>query len=219
MPLPIVCLLIAAALSLGQAQQAAQEVKWGTVEGTVVDADGKPLPDATITSYSDAPGVTRNVLQHQANGNGEFSLRLPEGTAWLSAHKDSAGYPYAFFAFYLTPGQEFPTVKVKSGETTKGIVVRVGVKAAHLNYEAVDENGKPVPGRFVFVRLDQPDPPYQTSAPAKDDLLVPPVPFRATFEAPGYKPWHYGGDHWQAEEGVISLKSNEVLNLKILLQR
>jgi hypothetical protein len=219
MCLRIIWLFIVAITCLGQVQQATQEVKWGTVEGIVVDGDGKPLPDATITSYSFAIGGTRNTMQHQANGNGQFSLRLPEGTAWLSAHKSSAGYPYAFFAFYLMPGQEFPTVKVKSSETTKGVVVRVGVKAAHLNYDVVNENGTPVQGGFVFVRLDQADSPYRTSAPAKDDLLVPPVPFRATFEAEGYKPWHYGGDQWQGKEGVISLKSGEVLNLKIVMQR
>jgi len=101
------------------------------------------------------------------------------------------------------PGQEFPTVTIKPGETTKGVVVRVGVKAAHLDYEVVDENGMPVPGGFVFVRLEQADSPYQTSALAKDDLLVPPVPFRATFEAEGYRPWHYGGDRWQGKQGVI----------------
>ncbi len=203
----------------GQAPQATPEVKWGTVEGIVVDGAGKPLPGATVTAYTDARGATRNVTQYQANGKGEFSLRSPEGTVWLSADKRSEGYPYAFYAFYLMPGQEFPTVSIRPGETTKGVVVRVGVEAAHLNYEVVDEDGKSVPGRFVFVRLDQADRPYSTSALAKDDLLVPPSAFRATFEAKGYWSWHYGGDNWQGKEGVISMKSGEVLNLTIRLQR
>jgi hypothetical protein len=63
----------------GQASQVTQEVKWGMVEGVVVDADGKPLPGATVTSYTDAREATRDVMQYQANGNGEFSLHLPEG--------------------------------------------------------------------------------------------------------------------------------------------
>ncbi len=216
--LSAVLLLSVSTACFGQATQVTQQVKWGVVEGVVVDGDGKPLPDATVTSYTQAKGVARDVMQYQANGNGEFSLRLLEGEVWLSAHKNSEGYPYAFFAFYLMPGQEFPTIEVKPGETTKGVVVRVGVKAAHLNYEVVDEDGKPVLGRFVFNRLDQTEP-YSTSALVKDDLLVPPAPFRATFEAKGYKPWHYGGDNWRGKEGVISLKSGEVLTLTIRLQR
>jgi len=142
-----------------QAQQVTAEAKWGMIDGVVVDGDGRPLPGATVTSYTQAKGVERDVMQYQVNGNGEFSLRLPEGKVWLLAHKDSEGYPYAFFAFYLMPGQEFPTIEVKPGETTRGVVVRVGVKAAHLNYEVVDADGKPVLGRFVFTRLDQTEPP------------------------------------------------------------
>jgi hypothetical protein len=212
------CLLVAATACLGRDSQLAAEVKWGIVEGVVVDGRGKPLAGATVTSYSQARGVTRDVMQFQANGNGEFSLHLPEGKVWLSAHKDSEEYPYAFFAFYLMPEQQFPTVEVKPGETTKGVVVRVGAKAAHLNYEVVDEDGRPVAGAFIFTRLDQTEP-YSTGVLAKDDLLVPPSPFRATFEAKGYKPWHYGGDKWSGKEGIISQKSGEILNLTIHLQR
>lgn len=212
------CLVVTTTACLGQAPQLRPDIKWGTVEGVVVDGDGKPLPDATVTSYAQARGATRDVMQHQANGNGEFSLHLPEGKVWLSAHKNSEGFPYAFFAFYLMPEQQFPTVEVKSGEITKGVVVRVGPKAAHLNYEVVDEEGRPVPGGFVFARLDQAEP-FSTSALAKDDLLVPTAPFRATFQAKGFKPWHYGGDKWRGTEGVISLKSGETLNLTIHLQR
>jgi hypothetical protein len=54
---------------------------------------------------------------------------------------------------------------------------------------------------------------------AKDDLLVPPAPFRATFEAKWYEPWHYGDEKWRGKEGIISLKPGEVLNLTIRLQR
>ena len=164
--LSAVFLLLVSTACFGQATQVPRQVKSGMVEGVVVDGDGKPLPDATLTSYTQAKGVTRDVMQYQVNENGEFSLRLPEGKVWLSAHKESEGYPYAFFAFYLMPGQVFPTVEVKPGETIKGVVVRVGVKAAHLNYEVVDEHGKSVLGRFIFTRLDQTEP-FSTSALAK----------------------------------------------------
>lgn len=208
-----------------QATQVTPEAKWGAVEGIVVDTEDKPLADSTVTAYMEeqitvgGKKTIRDVTQYQTNNKGQFSLRLPAGKVWLSADKTSEGYPYAFFAFYISPGQQFPTIYVKSGETTRGVVVRVGVKAAHLNYEVVDEDGKPVLGAFTFVRPDQADRPYTTSALTKDDLLVPPAPFRVTFQAKGFKPWHYGGDQWQGKGGVISLKSGDVLNLTIHLRR
>src|SRR5690348_12152162 len=111
--LSAVLLLSVSTACFGQATQDTQQIKWGMVEGVVVDGDGKRLADATVTSYTQAKGVERDVMQYQANGNGEFTLRLPEGKVWLSAHKESEGYPYAFFAFYLMPGQDFPSVEVK----------------------------------------------------------------------------------------------------------
>ena len=116
-----VLLLSAATACFAQASQATAEVKWGGVEGVVIDGDGKPLPGATVTSYSQAKGATRNVMQYQANEKGQFSLRVPEGKVWLSAHKDGDGYPYAFFAFYLTPGQQFPTMVATSNSPTSAV--------------------------------------------------------------------------------------------------
>jgi Carboxypeptidase regulatory-like domain len=196
------------------------DTKWGTIEGTVLDDSGKPLPGATVTAYERGNRATRDVTQYDANAKGEFSIRLPEGSVWLTAEKSTEGYPYAFFAFYISPGQKFPTVTVKGGETTKDVVIRVGEKAAHLVYEAVDENGRPVSGgQFVFNRVDQ-DQPYSIGVLGRGDMPVPPdAPFRMTFEAKGYRPWHYGGGNWQGREGLISLKSDETLNVIIQVQR
>src|SRR5215470_2348127 len=201
-----VLLAIAGIVCFGQTPQVTQEAGWGYVDGVAVDGGGKPLSGATITAYyeSHEPAVEgktpiRPVTQYSADEQGKFNLKFPEGKVWLLAHKSSEEYPYAFFAFYLMPGQDFPTVEIKSGRTIRGIVVRVGAKAAHLNYEVIDEDGKAVGGGFDFIRLDQ-KVPYSLGAIAKGDLLVPPVPFRATFEAKGYKPWHYGGDKWRGKE-------------------
>src|SRR5260370_15740136 len=102
--LSAVLLLYVSTACFGQATQVTQQVKWGAVEGVVVDGDRKPLPDATVTSYTQAKGVARDVMQYQANGNGEFSLRLLERGVRLSAHQNSEADPYAFFAFYLMSG-------------------------------------------------------------------------------------------------------------------
>ena len=184
---------------------------WGTVEGTVLDPNDKPLPGATVTSYMDAKGQARDANQFKADDSGKFSFKLPPGSAWLCADKATEGYPYPFFSFYKADGQNFPTIQVNAGKVTKDVVIRVGHRAAHLVYEATDADGNLVAGRFEFVRLDQPGSPFSTSAQSKDDLLVPTSPFRMTFDAKGFKPWHY--------DGVVSLKPDGVLNVAIKLQR
>jgi hypothetical protein len=49
--------------------------------------------------------------------------------------------------------------------------------------------------------------------------MVPPVPFRLTVEAAGYEPWHFGGENWQGNGGLINLKSGQSLTLDIRLKR
>ena len=133
--------------------------------------------------------------------------------------KDCGRLPLFLLRLLHIAGQQFPTVAVKGGETTKGVILRIGARAAHLVYQVIDEDRKPIPGgSFVFNRLDQ-DNLYSIGVLGKGDMLVPPDPFRVTFEAKGYRPWHYGGDNWQQSQGVISLKSGESLNLTIHLQR
>lgn len=76
----IAILISMATACFAQASQVTQEVKWGTVEGVVVDGDRKPLPGATVTSYTQAKGVERDVMQYETNNSGEFRLRLPAGS-------------------------------------------------------------------------------------------------------------------------------------------
>jgi len=213
--------LLFAATCFGQDSTSLRE-GWGRIEGVVLDGEGNALGGATITAWGDTKGVTRPVTQYFANDKGEFAFPYPalDSKVWLLADKKSAGYPYAVSAFYEVPGQQFPFVAVKAGETTKDVVIRVGPKAAHIKYVVVDDTGQEIRGGFTLERLDQPERPLLTSEPEDRDLLAPPgCPFRMTFEAKGYKPWHYGGDKWQGEEGIISLKPGAVLNLTIHMQR
>ena len=62
----------------------------GTVEGTVLDADGNPVKGATvIPRLSDYEGVTLG----RTDAAGRFRLTgLRREKLWLRAAKDSAGY-------------------------------------------------------------------------------------------------------------------------------
>ena len=99
------------------------------------------------------------------------------------------------------------------------MVVRLGAKAARLNIEITDEDGADLNRgvELIFTRLDMPGN-YQMGAKARESLQVPPVPFRLRAEAKGYVAWYYGGDNWEAKDGLISLKSGESLTVAISLR-
>jgi hypothetical protein len=114
------------------AGQESQPVDAGTIEGIVLDEQGKPLPDAVV--YGLPEKDMRNQLHTTTDKDGRFTLHnVPVGGVYLSAFKESAWYPYNFFSFFITPDQKTPNeVQAKDGETTKGAVIQLGERAARL---------------------------------------------------------------------------------------
>jgi hypothetical protein len=146
--------------------------------------------------------------------------RLPVGNIGLLAYKENDGYPYSMFSFLMMPGEQVARFDVVAGETTKNVVIRLGVKAAYLKLEVTDEYGQPVEASLSFSRPDlgkYGD--YRRSAGANDVILVPPVPFRLTVQAKGFQPWRYGGEHWEENAGLITLSSEQTLALTVRLKK
>jgi len=191
---------------------------FGSATGIVLDNTGKPLAAARV--YALPEEEMTKAIWTTSDATGRFKLEgLPAGGAYLDAFKESDGYPYAFFSFYLSPGQRTPVkIKVTPGKTTSNIFLQLGLRAAYLQFDVAEDDGTPVNGDLLLDRPDMPGP-YRRGVMAKDLLMVPPVPFRLTFEAAGYLPWHYGGQQWQAKEGLIMLRSGETLRLSIRLKR
>jgi hypothetical protein len=211
--------VISVFVSLAVAGFPAATVGSGSIEGIVLDGNGVPLGHAVTYALPE-----QNMLKPisvTADETGRFLLKdVPAGIVYISAFKESAGYPYNFFSFFIMPGERMPKVEVKSGETTKDVVVQLGAKAAHLSIEITDNQGQPLDRdvQLIFTRPDIPGN-FQTSAKASKSLQVPPVPFRLTAEAAGYETWHYGGAKWEDKEGLISLKSEESFNVSIQMRR
>jgi hypothetical protein len=186
----------------------------GSVEGLVLDGDGKSLADATVFV-----GTLANGPRTKTDPDGRFRLSgLPVGSVGLQAFKESDGYPYNMFSFFLVPGEQLLKVDVAAGETLRNVVIHLGAKAAYLKLHVTDEAGVPVNAGLSFSRPDLGQyGDYERSATANDVILVPPVPFRLTVEEKGFQPWHYGGERWQNQEGLINLKSGEskILNIKL----
>ena len=188
----------------------------GSAEGTVLEGDGKPLAGATVFVSTLAKGP-----RVQTDAHGKFVIGgLPVGTVGLLAYKESDGYPYDMFSFFTMPGMEISTFDVAAGKTTNNVVIHLGAKAAYLKLEVTDEYGQPVDAGLSFSRPDLGRyGEYQRSARANDVILVPPVPFRLTVEAKGFQPWHYGGERWQDNIGLITLSSGETLALTVRLKK
>jgi hypothetical protein len=190
----------------------------GSAIGVVLDNAGRPLAGATVYALPEED-MTKQI-RTTSDAAGRFTLAgLPAGGVYLDAFKESDGYPYGFFSFYLSPGQRTPLkIKVTAGKATPNVVIQLGLRAAYIQLDVRDEDGTPVNGGVSFDRPDTRGP-YTRSANATELLMVPPVPLRLTFEAAGYLPWHYGGPRWQGKEGLITLKSGETLRLSIRLKR
>ncbi len=188
----------------------------GSIDGTVVDNDGNPLAAATVFVGTLAKGPRATT-----DADGRFTLNdVPAGTVGLQAYKESDGYPYNMFSFYLMPGEQLTKCDVPNGERVSNVVIHLGPKAAYLRIKITDENGLPVGASLAFSRPDLGQyGDYRRSAKADDVILVPPLPFRLTVEAKGFEPWHYGAERWRARDGLIDLKSAETLTLAIRLKR
>jgi len=189
----------------------------GSVSGIVLDGRGKALPDVTV--YAVPETDVKKQFHTKTNGAGEFMLPgLPDGPAYLSAYKESDGYPYDFFSFFAARGTNTPLkIQIKASEEIKDIRIRLGEKAARLDIEIVTEDGKALEkgATLFFTRPDQPERPYNRGARSTESLLVPAVPFHLAVQADGYKVWHCGGN----PNGLLSLNPSETFLLSVRLER
>ena len=207
---------IAVPMAFGQARP-----NFGSIEGTVIDQSGKPVAGATVQGRVNLQPKKTNLFT-TSDSAGRFVLRdIPIGDTFLYAHKASEGYPDTFFAFFKTDDLSMVRVKVVGARSTQGVTIRLGEKAAYLSIEMTDENGTRLPGHLTFTRDDDQYGRYQKGTIGAETIMVPPVPFRLTMEAqaPGYLPWHFGGENWQGKGGLINLKSGQSLTLDIQLKR
>lgn len=225
--------LFAASVSFGQTPSFSEP---GTIHGVVFDQTGKPLSEADVYVITDTRTSRWECVSAVSDAEGSFVLQgVPPGSYYIYAHKNSAGYPDDFYAFFSTDPPR-PWVKVEAENTTE-VVIQKGPSSASLELSVTDENGMPKTDYTLqFNRVDlgkigvfgtTPDFPHGAKdPPMRADwphglkplpILVPPVPFRLTVNADGYEPWHYGGKNWAGKSGLITLKSGQNLTLAVRL--
>lgn len=209
-----------------------------SVQGIVIDADGKPVAEASVfvTKMSTEEGIVPMggriplegvVVKTDTEGNFKFTNFPVAYNVGLDAYKDRDGYPGKLGSFYAyMRSKALPAVfDVAAGQKVQGIVIQFMARAAYLQFDITDEEGNQLNAGGDFLvpgpDLSRPDRAFDlsTSINAKENMPVPPVPFWLNVRAPGYLPWHYGGEHWQGKGGLIALRAGETLTLAIQLKK
>jgi hypothetical protein len=199
--------------------------EYGTVSGRVLDADGLPVENVIVTAENTAVPA-RNLPRAETNRDGEFTIAgLTPGRYELYTKKEEDGYPRTEFNLYNV-GIPNPEVTVYSRQTARGIIVRLGPKAALLTGQVIDAVTKePLKHADITVRrTDLPDRFLRTglSLPVElgeFKLLVPSVTFTVKVTETGYKDWYFkSGDEGQKTSSLV-LEPNTTKHLLIALQR
>lgn len=198
--------------------------EFGTVSGKVLDVDGRPVEKVIVTAGNHAFPV-RRLPRAETNREGEFTIAgLKPGRYQLYTKKEEDGYPRTEFNLYDV-GLPNPEVTVFSGQTSEGIIVRLGPKAALLTGQVIDAVTKePLRHADITVRrVDLPDRFLRTglSLPVElgeFKLLVPSVAFTVTVTETGYEDWYYQSDEGSKTSSLL-LEPNITKHLLIALRQ
>ena len=153
----------------------------GVISGRVLDAEGKPIINATVTAeMANAIGGIPNAL---TNKDGEFIIRgLRPGQYTLHARKEEDGYPRTEFNLYDAGTSTDPQVEVLEDQTMQNVIVQLGLKSGILTLRVVDANSnQPLHHADITIRrVDLPDR-YLSSGLSVEEgefkILVPALPF------------------------------------------
>ena len=155
--------LIALFLSSGAIAQTPNPTPFdGRISGTVVDANGKPISEATVVavqesllSIIDAYPVQ---VQTDLRGNFDFGSTLKHGVYDIYARKEKDGYPDRSLAFYKPLDFQPQTVQLFGSEPEAKIEVKLGELAGVLSGRVVDgDTDEPLDASLNLVDMETSD--------------------------------------------------------------
>jgi hypothetical protein len=200
----------------------AADVATGRVEGVVVDANNKPIKDASVFADNlslPAPGRLHTV---QTDDLGHFVVDdVYPGDIVVRAFKEADMYGQVDSKFNMPEGESVPKFELKPGEVFKGIVIRLGKKAGLLQLRVLDAGtNELIKGiTFEMCRGDhQGDRGYCIWGSAQGDyhvFVAADAPISIKVSAPNYRDWIYQD---AAKKPYIALASGEKRTLTINLQ-
>ena len=194
----------------------------GRIEGQVVDVDGTPVEGVTVVAQYEGP-IAGMLPTSKTAVDGRFRLEsVIPGWVRLTTSKPEDGFPNTMWSVGvgLNDAQP-PEVLVSAGETTSGVVVRLGPKCGKLTGTILDAStGKPLlTARLRLAREDMPEGWLTTGPDETGDFLfaLPDLAYSLEVTAPHFKPWRSDKDIEQLPSQQIRVSQGEVLHLKIAL--
>jgi hypothetical protein len=129
----------------------------GSVQGVVVDPDGKPVGDAVVHETSDegrplGGTIFRSGTTTDVNGKFLLDHVIPAEKVVIWAYKYSDYYEDVMepFTFSRPKDLKIPVVEVKAGQTVTGVRIQFPPKAGKLHLFVRDADTKElVPGVFI----------------------------------------------------------------------
>jgi hypothetical protein len=199
------------------------EQGFGVIEGQVVDVDGTPVEGVTVTARYEGPfeGI---LPRSKSFADGRFRLEsVIAGWVRLTTSKPEEGFPNTMWPGMVGPGDaEPPEVPVGAGETTRGVVVRLGPRCGKLKGTILDSStGKPLlTARLKLTREDIPEVWLTLGPDEKGDFLfaLPDLLYSLEVTAPHFKSWRSDNDVEQIPGQQIRVSQGEAMHLKIALE-
>ena len=155
----------------------------GTIKGTVVDLDGKPVAGANVyvgairfyVAGENSPPLNLRNNESTSDANGEFVLDqvIPSKSVIIHAYKDTDYYAFVMWAFNLPPKSERPEIVVKPRETVTGITVRLTQRAGQLHLYVRDADTKELIYGVGFQLCREDYPTYCTGGSGSSDFVEP----------------------------------------------
>jgi len=184
----------------------------------VFGPDDEPLAHAPVEAEPEDGDNFHRRLTMTTNAGTFIINGVPPGTFHVWAWKGDLGYSQDMGSpFYTVPGRQSPTVTVAPRDVAMADI-HLGPKNGDVNIVITDERGNPIPSS-AHVVVSRPDVPERLEKDVRNRafIAVPPTPIRLSVDAEGYAQWHYGGDNWQEEKGLLTVGPGEIFDLKVQL--
>src|SRR5215831_11847700 len=159
------CSVLVSLPLMAQLLGAAQEVKTGTVQGTIVDENGRPAAHVKVYPVAESGGYIGQEQFAITDDAGNFVLRqvLP-GENRLFPVFTEAGYPDGRSGIFAGDPSLYEVVNIKPGQTLTGVVLKLPKKGAVFRAHIIDlSTGRPVlTSRLRITRPDVPEAFYES---------------------------------------------------------